>query len=51
MSSDVSKLEELHDVIKHLETKHQEGSVSVIRATVDPDEYYTDYILQWRVKK
>jgi hypothetical protein len=49
--TEVSKLDELHDVIKHLEDKHENDDVSIIRATVDPDEYYTDYVLQWRVKK
>ena len=51
--TDVSKLEELQNVIKHLESKHDEDNdrVSIMRATVDPDEYYTDYFLQWRVKK
>jgi hypothetical protein len=51
--ADVELLDELKSTIEFLNTKHGKAAddVSVIRATTDPDEYYTDYFLQWRVKK
>ncbi len=50
---DSDMLSELDAVITHLNKRHEEDKsrVSVIRATTDPNEYYTDYFLQWRVKK